>query len=126
MNKLIREVEVRIDGGRESIRVERRSEKIYYCLESLVFTELNLYGCEIEIKSEGDKLVFVRVHKESDYSTHIYAWSKDFLESESGIKIKERIVKVGGDWEQVMGGILFIHLPKEKAHLIGELIKTAE
>ena len=123
---LIRDIVIIKDGGTETIHGERRIGNIYYCLESPVFSGIELYGCEVEVKEEDDKLIFVRVHKESTYTTHIYMWTKNFLESEKGLKMKEKIMEVGGDWEQVMGGVFFIHLPKEKDNLLKEILSIAE
>jgi hypothetical protein len=126
MMDLIRDILILKDGGTETIRGEKRSDNIYYCLESPVFSGIDLYGCEVEVKEENGKLIFVRVYKESAYVTHIYVWPKDFLESEKGVKIKEKIIEVGGDWEQVLGGMFFIHLPKEKDEVLEEILRIAE
>lgn len=123
---LIRDIEISKDGAIDIIRCEKRSDTIYYCLESPVFVDIKLYGCEIEVKEEGGKLKFVKVHKESSYTTHVYTWSKEFLGSEKGMKLKKKILDLGGDWEQVMGGILFIYLPREKDDMLGEILKIVE
>lgn len=122
----IKGIEVTIDGFTETVYAKRVADNIYYCLESLIFGELQLYGSEIEVKEENEKLKFVRIHKESNYQTHIYLWSKEFLDSERGKKIKDDVLKAGGDWEQVMGGFFFIYLPKEKEYMLEEILKNAE
>lgn len=126
MKKSIREVQITVDEHTETIYCEQKSEHIYYCLESPVFLEAPIYGCEIEVEERDGRLTFVRIFKESDFALHRYLWSKEFLESDKGKKIKERIVEVGGDWEQVMGGVFFIHLPKEKDNLLKEILSIAE
>lgn len=122
----IRDIQITIDGGTETIRGEKRSDSVYYCLESPVFIGLELYGCEVEVVEVEGVLKFQRIHKESSYKTNIYAFSKEFLESDKGKKMKEKIIEVGGDWEQVMGGVIFIHLPKEKSYMLTQILKIAE
>jgi hypothetical protein len=126
MMDLIRDIILIEDGGTQKIRGEKRGYNIYYCLESPVFSNMDLFGCEVEVKEENEELIFVRVHKVSPYVTHIYAWSRGFLESEKGLNLKKKISEVGGEWEQVMGGVFFIHLPKEKDHLLTEILSIAE
>jgi len=48
--------------------------------------------------------------------------SKEILESKNGIKMRDAIVSLGGDYEIIMGGFIFIHLPREKENEIENLI----
>jgi hypothetical protein len=122
----IKEVQITVAGFTERIYCERKSENIYYCLESPVFIELPIYGCEIEVQEREGKLEFINIVKESAFVLHKYLWSKEFLDSEKGKKIKEKIVEVGGTWEQVAGGFFYIYLPKEKNDLLRKILWIAE
>lgn len=119
-------MQITVDGHTETIYCEQKSEHIYYCLESPVFLEIPIYGCEIEVEERDGKLTFVRIFKESDFALHRYLWSKEFLDSDQGKKIKERIVEVGGTWEQIMGGFFYIYLPKERDSLLGDILSIGE
>lgn len=122
----VREIQITVDGYTETIYGEQKSENIYYCLESPVFIELPIYGCEIEVRERDGKLEFVRVVKESDFAVYRYLWSKEFLDSDKGKRIKEKIVEVGGTWEQIAGGFFYVYLPKEKDDLLKEILSIAE
>ncbi|MDB5205401.1 MAG: hypothetical protein JWR72_476 [Flavisolibacter sp.] len=124
MNSVVKDIEITIDGRTETIKAERLSDAIYYCLESPVFSGVELYGCELEVVESGEGLKFVKILKASNYTTFVYAWSREFLDSGKGKKIKATIVETGGDWEQVMGGVFFIHLPKEKDHLLHGILNA--
>lgn len=122
----IRDIEVTVDGTTETIRAEKVRNNVYYCLESLVFINLDLYGCEIEAEERDGKLIFLRILKQSKFKTHVYVWSQEYLASQKVKGIKNRIVEVGGDWEQVMGGVFFIHLPEDRDFLLGEILDFGE
>ena len=122
----IRDIQINIGGISETVRGENRGDNIYYCLESPLFVDSVLYGCEVEVEEINGVLVFQKIHKASLYETYTYVWSKEFLASKKGKEIKERIIEVGGDWEQVMGGLFLIHLPKEKDYTLSEILKIDE
>jgi uncharacterized protein YjbK len=122
----IRDIEVTVDGATETIRAEKVHDNVYYCLESLVFINLELYGCEIEVEELDGKLIFLRIHKQSKFKTHVYVWSQEYLNSQKAKKIKNRILEVGGDCEQVMGGVFFIHLPEDRDFLLEEILDFGE
>ncbi len=122
--ELIQDIEISQDDRTEIVRAEKISDKIYRCLESTVFIDMEIYGCEIQVTENNGKFKFIKVHKESLYKTHRYLWSKEFLESEKGKKSKQNIIEMGGDWEQIMGGLFIIHLPKEKNQMLDYLLEA--
>ena len=126
MKESIREVQITVDGNTETIYCEQKSESIYCCLESPVFIDFPIYGCDIEVEERDGKLTFVKIFKDSNFALYSYLWSKEFLDSDKGKKIKEKIVEVGGTWEQIMGGIFYIYLPKEKGDVLKEILSIAQ
>src|SRR5688572_12473271 len=115
-------VYIETNGGTESIYCENIEDDIFRCEESSLNNELITYGCKIEAKEVDGKLKFVRLIKESPFKVYRYLCSKEILESKNGIKMRDAIVSFGGDYEIIMGGFIFIHLPKEKENEIDNLI----
>jgi len=111
------------DGTTESIYVEKVKNGIYKCLESCIFIDFIRYGCEIEVEEVNGKLNFLGLHKESPFKTFRYVWSKEIVESNGCKKMKDQIIRLGGFWENAMGGLFIIHLPMNKAGELGNLFE---
>ena len=115
-------VYIETNGGTESIYCENIEDNVFRCEESSLNNELITYGCKIEAKEVDGKLKFIRLIKESPFNVYRYMRSKEILESKNGIKMRDAIVSLGGDYEIIMGGFIFIHLPREKENEIENLI----
>ena len=119
----IRLIDILYDGATEPIHCEKISNTIYRCLESCIFIDFIHYGCEIEVEEKDDKLVFLGLYRESPYAEFFYVWSKEIVASKKVEKMKEEIMTLGGNWENAMGGVFIIHLPKEKEGEINRLLE---
>ena len=117
------QIDIKYNGGTEKIYCEKISDTIYKCLESGIFIDFINYGCEIEVEEIDDKLIFLGLYKESPYKVFRYIWSKEILESNNGIKLKDEIISLDGYWESAMGGLFIVHLPVEKEKELDRLFK---
>jgi hypothetical protein len=95
---------------------------LYKCLESCLFIESVKYGCEIEVEEIDGKLNFIKIYKRSPFATHCYVWSKENIESVKCKRMLDKVTKMDGYWEGMMGGILMIHLPIAKRNEIDRLL----
>ncbi|HEX7845105.1 MAG TPA: hypothetical protein VF476_04835 [Chitinophagaceae bacterium] len=116
-------IELTYDGATESIYGEKVSGNIYKCLESSLFVDFINYGCEIEVEEAEGILKFLGLYKESPYDTKRYVLSGALIESKEFEGFKNEIMRLGGYWEQAMGGVLIFHVPKEKKEMINLLLK---
>ena len=66
---------------------------------------------------------FLGLYKESPFKTFRYVWSKEIVESTGCIKMKDEIIRLGGFWENAMGGVFIIHLPIDKADELDNLFE---
>jgi hypothetical protein len=117
------EVDIKYEGATEKVSVEKVVVGIYRCLESCIFIEFINYGCEIEVEEIDGKLNFLGLYKESPLKTFRYIWSKEIVESIECSKMKDEIMKMGGYWENAMGGVFFIHLPMDKINKLDDLFE---
>jgi hypothetical protein len=68
-----------------------------------------------ERKTDGT-LRFCRVVAKSHWQTYGFALSKKLIESDSLKTILNKIEQNGGQWERVLGGLLFVHLPPDSKY----------
>jgi hypothetical protein len=116
-------IDIKYDGLVESIYVEKVTNGIYKCLESCIFIDFITYGCEIEVEEAEGKLNFLGLYKESPFKTFLYIWSKEIVASTGCKNMKEEIIKIGGFWENAMGGVFLIHLPYDKTDKLDSLFE---
>ncbi|MBL7745047.1 MAG: hypothetical protein JNN00_16355 [Chitinophagaceae bacterium] len=107
-------IHINYESTTEKIYIEKVSAGIYRCLESCIFIDFITYGCEIEVEEADGKLTFLGLYKESPFEIFRYIWPREIVESVQCEKMKNKIVEIGGYWESAMGGLFFIHLPKDK------------
>ena len=115
-------INIKLDGTTDEIYCEKISSEIYRCLESSLLIESIKYGCEIRVEDVNGALNFIKLDKKSPYTTSCYIWSKEIIESEKCKKMRDEIIRIGGFWESMMGGILMIHLPITKRNEIDRLL----
>jgi hypothetical protein len=84
-----------------------RLESVSMAVESVKFRDI------IEADEVGPTLRFRRVAQKSDWRVFDFLLAKDARESEKINRVLERVEKVGGHWERIFGGCLFICLPPE-------------
>ena len=112
---------LRSEEGEETVDVLPLGAN-YYRLGSTLLTlgdekEVRLYaGDVIEAEpQENGVLRFCRVVERSRW--HHWEWllSREVIESSAFETFQRTLVTHGGEWEQVMGGIFFAHLPEGSA-----------
>src|SRR2546430_13113403 len=100
------------DGSAEQIRLTLLGSGSYRAEESsLVDDSINLGDV---IANEGG-IRFLSVSQKSSYTTLRWTISKSAAESEGLPRFLKQVVEVGGLWEQVMGGLLILHIPQSSA-----------
>jgi hypothetical protein len=101
------------EGVTESATVTKVGARLYR-LESVsaVVDSVNFRDI-IEADEDGPTLRFRRVAKKSDWRVFDFLLAKDARESDQMKRVLERVEKVGGHWERIFGGCLFICLPPE-------------
>jgi len=70
---------------------------------------------EVEPLPDGS-LSFRKVVKESGWQTYSFTVSKMTTESDSLRAILNKVEQNNGQWEQILGGFLFIYLPPNSAY----------
>lgn len=77
-----------------------------------VMVEAASFGDIIEAEPATDGgLRFVRVAEAGAWRTYDFMLSADLIESQRVTAIQDRVLSLGGHWERVFGGILFLCLP---------------
>jgi hypothetical protein len=113
-------------GNYEVVKV---GENEYKLAANDPFNEDFSYGTIIEVeKEEKDKgvLQFKRISKKSDFTLNVYGLGSSLNETELRI-VGDMIIKEGGYWEVIFGGIAYVNLPKEsRLKVIEELNKLIE
>lgn len=118
-------INIKTEDAVEPIYVTRIHDDIYRCEDSMMLSEIN-YHDEIELARDGDKFKIIRIVRRSPFLVKRYLLSKELIEAGSFQEMMNKLVKAGGYWERVMGGILILSLPKEKKEELGDLWKMIE
>src|SRR5687767_8594825 len=111
----------------EIIGAQQITENTYLLLENPIFSCLINYGTIIKVEpNESGELVMVGIEKESDYKTRRFLLSTFAKDSDFVTSIGDPIIAAGGTWEVAMGGIAFIHLPKQSNFDLDRFFKDNE
>lgn len=94
----------------------------YRAEESSILGEFS-YGdlIEGELLSDGS-LRLLEIVARSGLKTNEWILTKDMIESEGFRLILESVIELGGMWEQVLGGVLLVHLPPDVADAVEKRI----
>ena len=85
---------------------------LYRLEETPVFIESVSYKDVIEADKQPDgSLLFCQVVQKSDLRTYDLILSKEIVASEELAIILDKVTALGGHWERIFGGCLFIYLP---------------
>ncbi len=99
------------DGSTEQLSLLTGSGSYRAEESSLVDDSINLGDV---IANEGG-IRFLSVSQKSSYTTLRWTISKSAAESEGLPRFLKQVAEVGGLWEQVMGGLLILHIPQSSA-----------
>src|ERR1051325_10885846 len=112
MDPVISHVFFEEDGATAECELLKLSDNIYRVEQVVPFIELVSYHDTIETTTSVDgSLIFRRVVKKSDYTKYDYAVSKKVAESAELRAVLDRVTQLGGYWERMFGGLLFVFLP---------------
>lgn len=102
------------EAGREIeiLDVTRIGENEYRIEETPVFRPDLSLGDIIKVKEERGVYYYVETVRKSDYRKMVRLLSREAACSPELDAFKERVLKCGGKWETVFGGVLIIHVPK--------------
>jgi hypothetical protein len=112
---VIRDISIEGSNGvTEKIAAEQVSDDDYMLLENPLFSCRINYGTVVNaLPNDKGELILVRVVKVSKYKTRKFLLSSCAKDIDFSKRIGDPIVAAGGTWEVSMGGIAFIHIPKE-------------
>jgi hypothetical protein len=107
----------------EDLVVSPLPDSCFRLEESPVLSEFASYGDTIQTNVASDgRLVCRKVVARSPYTTVRWLASQAFIDSPTWATAKERLLACGGNWEQLFGGYLIIHIPKYNLADFQELI----
>jgi hypothetical protein len=106
------------DGSTEDLLLTSVGPNTYRAEESSMLGEFS-YKDLIEAQPLSDgSLQFLKIVTPSGLKTNSWILPKGIIESEGFRVILDSVMKLGGNWEQVFGGLLLVHLPPEVADAV--------
>lgn len=122
---IIRDINIAGSAGAiEKIGAEQVSDDSYMLLENPLFSCRMNYGTIVKaLPNDKGELIFVRIVKASNYKTRKFLLSSYAKDIDFSKRIGDPIIAAGGTWEIAMGGIAFIHIPKESGFDLDLLFK---
>ena len=106
------------DGSTEGLLLTALGSNFYRAEESSLLGEM-CYKDVIQAEPQSDGSVrFLKVVTPSGLKTNSWILSKGIIESDAFRAILDSVMELGGNWEQVFGGVLLVHLPPEHADTI--------
>jgi hypothetical protein len=114
------------DTTSEDLDVERVGELRYRLLMTPLSAPASArLGDEVELtRSPDGKLKFVRVTNSSPLITAEWFLSETMFRDPGLVELLTDVRRVGGEWERVFGGILFLHLPPEHAETFQNRVRV--
>ena len=113
------------DGDTEQLLAQRVAEGFYRLWESPVFSEMAAYGQIIEVERAANAWRFLRVAGPSGLKTYRYLAPTGFVDSSHWQHFRARLKAVGGEWEQVFGGLLVLHVPYDSGFPLEQELRDA-
>jgi hypothetical protein len=116
-NSIIEKIKlIDADGSAvETIYAEKINTNSFMLLENPIFSCKLNYGAVIQaIPKKDGTLCMTKILKASSFKTRKFLLSETLSPPESENRFKQ-IIDAGGLWETAMGGLLFIHLPKDSS-----------
>lgn len=83
-----------------------RIESVPFMVEAACFGDV----IEVDPITNGN-LIFVRIAERGGWRTYDFLIPAELIESEHITAIQDRVLSLGGHWERVFGGVLFLCLP---------------
>jgi hypothetical protein len=109
-------IELPAEGVTTSATVTMVAEGLYRVDSVPVMIESVKFRDVIEADDvDGKVLRFCRVVEKSDWRVFDFLLAREAIESEKISTVLRRVEQIGGHWERVFGGCLFICLPPEVA-----------
>lgn len=104
-NELGREIEV--------LDVTFLEKDTYRVEETPIFNPGVTLGDIIRVKEERGIYYYVETVEKSNLDRYAWLLSKETVNSTEIAVFKQRIAEIEGKWEQIFGGFLVIHIPKD-------------
>jgi hypothetical protein len=102
---------VTING--ETVAAEQVGSDTYKLLENPVFSCQINYGTIVRALPSGKEFPdMVKIIRASDFVSRQFLSSPEFIEDMFKPTVGREVLHAGGTWEIAMGGILFIHIPR--------------
>jgi hypothetical protein len=98
----------------------------FFLQETPAFSEFASYGDTILAEPDRDGVLHCRrVVARSGLKTVRWLASRDFVESAAWVSAQDRLMASGGNWEQLFGGYLILHIPMDSIADFEEIIERA-
>lgn len=106
------------DGSTEDLLLTAVGPNTYRAEESSMLGVFS-YKDLIAVKPRSDGSVqFLKILTPSGLKTNSWILSKGIIESEGFRVILDSVMEMGGNWEQVFGGLLLVHFPPDLADAV--------
>jgi hypothetical protein len=107
---------------KEQVAAEQIGGNLYCILETPLLADHINYGDVVQIEEQiSGELIAKSIHSTSNYITHKLLLPIDLIDRDAITHFTKPVVDAGGTWETAMGGLLFIHLPKDSVFDIKSL-----
>lgn len=110
----------------EELIVSPRPDGCFRLEETPAFSEFASYGDTIQADVAQDGLLVCRkVVARSGLRTVRWLVSENFIGSAAWASAKDRLMACGGNWEQLFGGYLILHVPRDNIVEFEDILEQA-
>jgi hypothetical protein len=127
------DAQISFDAGTsfESIQVTPLGSDNYRLEATPIFFEDVSFGDTIEATKDGEgRLLFHKLITRGKFQSYRWILTKQVIELPEFVAFCNNVMRLGGMWEQLLGGLVFIHLPQDcdlnAESLIEDMIKTLD
>ncbi len=112
------------NGDSEDVTVTPLGSDLYRLEESSFWGEIRYLDVIRATVRDDGSLLFKEVVKPSELATESWVLSKEIMASGELRAVLDRVIALGGNWEQAFGGVLMVHVPKQSMEMIAAQIKS--
>jgi hypothetical protein len=106
------------NGDSEVLVVTPLGAGLYRLEESSFLGEVRYLDVIRATALDDRSLLFKELVPPSDLVTQTWVFSRETIASRELREILDRVMTIGGNWEQAFGGVLMVHVPKESMEAI--------
>ncbi|MBB3068106.1 hypothetical protein FHS14_001082 [Paenibacillus baekrokdamisoli] len=92
--------------------------------ENPIFTDRVSFGDIIKVREDKDTYHYIETLKKSKLARYTWLLTKEASESQALMELKNQVMRMNGNFQQVFGGLVIINVPVDSEFNVEEAINN--